>query len=152
MTANAFVWSYIAMPHTPQEHAVAVRVSRLSPAAFPFMAFALPCFPFLVSSPSKLSALQTGTCTNQQPVANFRCCDYGPQAPHHSADSFFPPILAHLISARCTPQQCVLFVSDPSRVCAMLPCFLCCTTDTKHPMLADTASTPLQPTTAQTAF
>lgn len=27
MTANAFVWSYIAMPHTPQEHAVATRVS-----------------------------------------------------------------------------------------------------------------------------
>lgn len=27
MTANAFVWSYIAMPHTPQEHAVAMRVS-----------------------------------------------------------------------------------------------------------------------------
>ena len=26
MTANAFVWSYISMPHTPQEHAVAMRV------------------------------------------------------------------------------------------------------------------------------
>ncbi|DBA97089.1 hypothetical protein WJX77_003952 [Trebouxia sp. C0004] len=26
MTANAFVWSYIAMPHTPQEQAVAMRV------------------------------------------------------------------------------------------------------------------------------
>ena len=26
MTANAFVFAYIAMPHNPQEHAVAMRV------------------------------------------------------------------------------------------------------------------------------
>jgi len=34
MTANAFVWSYIAMPHTPQEHAVAMRVSSPGSSSF----------------------------------------------------------------------------------------------------------------------
>lgn len=27
-TANAFVWTFIAMPHLPQDHAVAMRVRR----------------------------------------------------------------------------------------------------------------------------
>ena len=30
MTANAFVFSYIAMPHVPHEHAVAMRVGSVS--------------------------------------------------------------------------------------------------------------------------
>ncbi len=35
MTANAFIWSYIAMPHTPQEHAVAMRVAPPPPPVLP---------------------------------------------------------------------------------------------------------------------
>lgn len=33
MTANAFIWSYIALPYTPQEHAVAMRVKPPLPVS-----------------------------------------------------------------------------------------------------------------------
>ena len=36
MTANAFIWRYIAMPHTPQEHAVAMRVAPPPCVALPY--------------------------------------------------------------------------------------------------------------------
>lgn len=52
MTANAFVWSYIAMPHTPQEHAVAMRVSS------PVNSSCIQVCLWLVSMLTRLKALQ----------------------------------------------------------------------------------------------
>ena len=35
-TANAFVWTFIAMPHLPQDHAVAMRVCIATPGRLIF--------------------------------------------------------------------------------------------------------------------
>jgi hypothetical protein len=40
MTANAFVWSFICMPHTPQDDAAAKRVQK-SPSHLQFLVPAL---------------------------------------------------------------------------------------------------------------